>query len=93
MVPKVYDAWISALVEDLEFFQNRTLEGYVPGPQCYNALASGLLRKNKLEVLFDLLIEMREKHIFPDQSTMNATVLFFSRAGLVEVAFELFNEK
>lgn len=77
----------------LEVFQNRTSEGFVPGPQCYNSLAIGPLRKNRLEELFDLLIEMREKHIFPDQSTMNATVHFFCKGGLVEVAFNLFNEK
>ena len=57
----------------------------------YNVLICSLLRENRLEELCDLLMEMKDGQISPDMVTMNAALCFFCKAGMVDVALELYN--
>ncbi|TXG71169.1 hypothetical protein EZV62_006104 [Acer yangbiense] len=57
------------------------------------AKAEKLLRENRLMEVFDLLTEMRDDQIFPDKVTMNNALCFFCKAGLVDVARELYNSR
>ncbi|KAE8711174.1 Detected protein of unknown function [Hibiscus syriacus] len=41
--------------------------------------------------IYDLLIEMEKDGISPDRVTMNAVLCFFCKAGMVDVAIELYN--
>ncbi|XP_030522328.2 pentatricopeptide repeat-containing protein At1g71210, mitochondrial isoform X2 [Rhodamnia argentea] len=95
---RVYGVWLGDLVRAgkldraLEFFQSKKyLEGYIPDMYRYNMLICKLLRQNRLEEVFDMLMEMKEAHILPDKVTLNATLSFFCKAGMVEVALQLFN--
>ncbi|KAF5187406.1 Pentatricopeptide repeat-containing protein [Thalictrum thalictroides] len=71
----------------------KLLEGYVPDVFRYNTLICRLLRENRLNDVFDLLMEMIEENIFPDRVTMNAALCFFCKAGMVDVALELYNSR
>lgn len=93
-----YGVWIRNLAQAgkldgaLEFFHNKKLsEGYVPDVFRYNILICKLLRENRLEEVCDLLMEMKEDQILPDKVTMNAALCFFCKAGMVDVALELYN--
>lgn len=95
-----YGVWIRDLVQAgkldgaLEFLQGKkALEGYVPDVFRYNILISRLLRENRLAELCDLLMEMKEGRISPDKVTMNAALCFFCKAGMVDVALELYNSR
>ncbi|KAK1551410.1 hypothetical protein Q3G72_035132 [Acer saccharum] len=57
------------------------------------AKAEKLLRENWLVEVFDLLTEMRDDQIFPDKVTMNNALCFFCKAGLVDVACDLYNSR
>lgn len=99
-VDHAYGVWIRDLVQAgkidgaLEFLKSKkTLEGYVPDLFRYNVLICRLLRENLLEDVCDLLIEMKEHRISPDEVTMNAALCFFCKAGMVEVALELYNSR
>ncbi|KAM7503248.1 hypothetical protein LguiB_002152 [Lonicera macranthoides] len=96
----VYGMWIRDLVQvgkldgALEFLQRKkSLEGYVPDMFRYNMLICRLLRENRLEDVCDLLMEMKEREITPDEVTMNSALCFFCKAGMVEVALELYNSR
>ncbi|KAL6966644.1 hypothetical protein U1Q18_032424 [Sarracenia purpurea var. burkii] len=102
MVPvdHAYGVWIRDLVQvgkidgALEFFhRKKSLEGYVPDLFRYNILICRLLRDNRLEDVWDLLMEMKMRQISPDEVTMNAVLRFFCKAGMVDVALELFNAR
>ncbi|KAF7815541.1 pentatricopeptide repeat-containing protein [Senna tora] len=89
--------WVRDLVragrldEALEFLQQKIyFEGYIPSPFPYNLLIGKLLGKDRLREVYDLLMEMKDSHIPPDKVTMNTVLCFFCKAGLVEVALELF---
>lgn len=95
-----YGVWIRDLVqaerldEALEFFrQKQSSKGYIPGLSRYNILTGKLLRKNRLHEVYDLLMEMKENHIRPDMVTMNTALCFFCKAGMVDVALELYNSR
>eukprot|EP00268_Persea_americana_P061604 TRINITY_DN7798_c0_g1_i12.p1 TRINITY_DN7798_c0_g1~~TRINITY_DN7798_c0_g1_i12.p1 ORF type:complete len:911 (+),score=135.23 TRINITY_DN7798_c0_g1_i12:6-2738(+) len=95
-----YSLWINNLIHAgkvdraLNFFQSKKkTEGYVPETLCYNKLICGLLRENRLAEVYDLLAEMREAQIAPDKVTMNAALCFFCKAGMVDVAVELYNSR
>ncbi|KAK7276618.1 hypothetical protein RIF29_17761 [Crotalaria pallida] len=97
---KAYGVWIKGLVrggrlnEALRFFwQKKDEEGYVPGSVRYNILIWRLLRENRLRNVYDLLMDMNETNIPPDMVTMNAVVCFFCKAGMVDVALELYNSR
>ncbi|KAJ7960461.1 Pentatricopeptide repeat-containing protein [Quillaja saponaria] len=97
---RAYGLWIKHLIRAggldraLEFLQDKkTLEGYVPDVFRYNILISRLLRENRLEELCDLLLEMKKGHIVPDKVTMNASLCFFCKAGMVDIALELYNSR
>ncbi|XP_054783122.1 pentatricopeptide repeat-containing protein At1g71210, mitochondrial [Prosopis cineraria] len=92
--------WICHLVragrldEALAFFQDKqSSEGYIPGLFQYNILISRLLKKNQLHDVYDLLMEMKDNHITPDMITMNIVLCFFCKAGMVDVALELYNSR
>ncbi|KAK8915899.1 Pentatricopeptide repeat-containing protein [Platanthera zijinensis] len=59
----------------------------------YNYLIQQLLRRNMLGEVCDVLVEMMEEGISPDQNTMDVTLCFFCKAGMVDVAIELYNLK
>ncbi|XP_039158708.1 pentatricopeptide repeat-containing protein At1g71210, mitochondrial [Eucalyptus grandis] len=95
---RVYGVWLGDLVRAgkidraLEFFQSKKhLEGYIPDMYRYNMLICKLLRQNRLEEVFDMLMEMKEAHVLPDKVTLNAALCFFCKAGMVEVALQLFD--
>ncbi|KAI3669346.1 hypothetical protein L6452_40579 [Arctium lappa] len=99
----VYDIWIRELLRArkldgaMEFMQktrNRELVvHYVPDVFRYNTLILRLLRENKLEEVCDLVIEMRENNIPPDGLTMNIVLCFFCKAGMVDVALNLYDSR
>jgi pentatricopeptide repeat protein len=100
MVPMelVYGVWIRDLAqagrlsEALDFLRKKkSLEGYVPEVFRYNVLMCQLLRENRLEEVFNLLMEMKEGEICPDKVTMNCALCFFCKAGMVDVALEVYN--
>ncbi|OMO68092.1 hypothetical protein COLO4_29903 [Corchorus olitorius] len=91
-----YGIWLTNLGQDgkltraLEFLKTKKLlDGYVPNVFRYNFLLLRLLRRNRLNEVLDLLIEMGENGISPDKVTMNAVLTFFCKAGMVDVAIEL----
>ncbi|KAE9614890.1 putative pentatricopeptide [Lupinus albus] len=95
-----YGVWIRGLVcggrldEALQFFwQKKDEEGYVPGSVRYNILIWRLLRENRLRDVYDLLMDMNETSTPPDMVTMNAVMCFFCKAGMVDVALELYNSR
>ncbi|KAF0911569.1 hypothetical protein E2562_011195 [Oryza meyeriana var. granulata] len=96
----VYDAWIHGLIEagrldaTLQFLSDKKeAEGYIPDGHRYDNLIYCLLRNNRLEEVYDLLVEMMEEGIAPGPSTMNTTLCFFCKAGLAEVAAHLYRSR
>ncbi|XP_044466751.1 pentatricopeptide repeat-containing protein At1g71210, mitochondrial-like [Mangifera indica] len=92
--------WVGNLVRAgrldgaLEFLNSmKSLGRLVPDVFQYNMLVSRLLRENRLMEVFDVLMEMKENEIVPDRVTMNYALCFFCKAGMVEVALELFNSR
>ncbi|KAG0448046.1 hypothetical protein HPP92_028041 [Vanilla planifolia] len=59
----------------------------------YNRLIQLLLGQNMLEEVCDVLVEMMEEGISPDQYTMDAALCFFCKAGMVDVVLELYDLK
>ena len=97
---QAYGVWIRDLVRAgrldgaLEFLHSKKgSERYVPMLSGYNILICRLLRENRLEEVFDLLMEMKEDQILPDKVTMNAVLCFFCKAGMVDVALELYKSR
>ncbi|CAK9170756.1 unnamed protein product [Ilex paraguariensis] len=95
-----YGVWIRRLVQAgkldgaLEFLKCKKLvDGYVPDVFKYNMLICRLLRENRLEEVCDLLIEMKDLQIVPDNVTMNAALCFFCKAGMEDVALELYDSR
>nr|GMC76167.1 pentatricopeptide repeat-containing protein At1g71210 [Ipomoea batatas] len=95
-----YGAWINNLVKAgrldgaLEFLKNRNVvDGHVPRVFRYNGLVCKLLRENRLEEVYDWLMEMKDQGISPDEVTMNVTVCFFCKVGMVDVALELYDAR
>ncbi|CAJ1971204.1 unnamed protein product [Sphenostylis stenocarpa] len=93
-----YGVWVRSLVqggrvdEALEFFsQKKDFEGYCPTTIRYNVLLYRLLRENRLGQVYDLLVDMNESCIPPNEVTMNAVLCFFCKAGMTNVAWELYN--
>lgn len=96
----VYNVWVRSLVGAgridgaLEFLKKqKSLDGYVPDLFRYNSLIFRLLRQNRLDDVFELLMEMKESQISPDDLTMNAALCFFCKAGMVDAALELYNAR
>ncbi|XP_028800011.1 pentatricopeptide repeat-containing protein At1g71210, mitochondrial [Neltuma alba] len=92
--------WIRYLVragrsdEALAYFRDKqSSEGYIPGLFQYNILIGRLLKKKQLHEVYDLLMEMKDNHITPDMVTMNIVICFFCKAGMVDVALELYNSR
>ncbi|XVE90761.1 hypothetical protein DITRI_Ditri20bG0103200 [Diplodiscus trichospermus] len=73
--------------------RNKLLDGNVPPLFRYNILVLKLLRENRLKDVCDLLIEMEKVGISPDKITLNAILCFFCKAGMVDVAIELYNSR
>ncbi|KVH99360.1 pentatricopeptide repeat-containing protein At1g71210, mitochondrial-like [Cynara cardunculus var. scolymus] len=99
----VYDIWIRELLRArkldgaMEFMQKtrnqELVVHYVPDIFRYNTLIMRLLRENRLEEVCDLVIEMRENNIPPDELTMNIVLCFFCKAGMVDVALKLYDSR
>ncbi|KAK1432373.1 hypothetical protein QVD17_09269 [Tagetes erecta] len=99
----VYDIWIRELVRArkldgaMEFLQKTKspefVVRYVPDVFRYNTLILRLLRENRLEEACDLIIEMRENNVPPDDITMNIVLCFFCKAGMVDVALRLYDSR
>ncbi|KAF2291771.1 hypothetical protein GH714_035539 [Hevea brasiliensis] len=99
-VEPAYRVWLRNLVQAgkldtaLKFLQQKkSLDCYVPGVCEYNALLWRVLKNNRLAEACDLLMEMMESGISADKVTFNAALCFFCKAGMVDVALELFNCK
>lgn len=99
----VYDIWIRELLRArkldgaMEFMQKtrnqELVVHYVPDVFRYNTLILRLLRDNRLEEVCDLVIEMRENNVPPDELTMNIVLCFFCKAGMVDVALKLYDSR
>ncbi|XP_071710525.1 pentatricopeptide repeat-containing protein At1g71210, mitochondrial [Rutidosis leptorrhynchoides] len=97
----VYDVWFRELVRArkldgaMEFLHKtrdpESVVHYVPDVFRYNTLILRLLRDNKLEDVCDLIIEMKESNVPPDELTMNIVLCFFCKAGMVDVALRLYD--
>ncbi|KAK1262151.1 Pentatricopeptide repeat-containing protein [Acorus gramineus] len=99
-VSRAYEELLSNLIETqrtstaIGFLkEKKETENFVPGIIEYNKLLFRLLNENRLEEVFDMLIEMHEQKISPDDITMNAALRFFCKAGMVDVARELYNAR
>ncbi|XP_010934877.1 pentatricopeptide repeat-containing protein At1g71210, mitochondrial [Elaeis guineensis] len=97
---EAYGAWVADLLATgrldaaLEFLgRKRTSEDYIPETIHYSQLVTRLLRGNRLGAVYDVLVEMMEEGIPPDRATMNAALCFFCKAGLVDVAVQLYNSR
>ncbi|PON55496.1 Tetratricopeptide-like helical domain containing protein [Parasponia andersonii] len=96
----VYDVWLQGLVgvgrldAALEFLKKqKSLDMYVPGLFRYNSLLFRLLMEDRLEDAFELLMEMKESQISPDEVTMNAALCLFCKAGMVDAALRLYTAR
>ncbi|XP_055824556.1 pentatricopeptide repeat-containing protein At1g71210, mitochondrial isoform X2 [Solanum dulcamara] len=97
---QAYSVWIKDLAqagelsEAVEFLKGKKLpDEYVPDVFRYNRLMSRLLRENRLEEVYDLLIDMKDQDIIPDDVTMNVTLCFFCKVGMTDVALELYDSR
>ncbi|KAL6575357.1 hypothetical protein OROMI_012642 [Orobanche minor] len=95
-----YGVWIRDLVKTgkldraLEFLKDKqAVEEYVPDVFRYNMLIYRLLRENRLEEVYDLLVEMKEREILPDDVTMNGVLCFLCKGGMVDIAMNLYNSR
>ncbi|KAK4486771.1 hypothetical protein RD792_006648 [Penstemon davidsonii] len=95
-----YAVWIRELVNAgkldgaLEFLKDkRAVEGYIPDVFRFNTLICRLLRENRFEEMFDLLVEMKEKEILPDDVTMNAILCLLCKVGRMDIAMELYDSR
>ncbi|KAG6428552.1 hypothetical protein SASPL_112804 [Salvia splendens] len=96
----VYGAWISELVkvgkmdDALQFFKDkRAVDDYVPDVFHFNMLIYRLLKEDRLEDVYDLLVEMTKRGVVPNDVTMNAVLCFLCKVGMVDVAMRLYNSK
>lgn len=97
---EAYGAWVADLLAAgrldaaLEFLRSkRASEDYIPENVHYSRLVSRLLSDNRLGEVYDVLVEMMDEGISPDRATMNATLCFFCKAGMVDVAVQLYNSR
>ncbi|KAI3447227.1 hypothetical protein Pfo_003892 [Paulownia fortunei] len=95
-----YGVWIRNLVKAgkldgaLDFLKDKqAIEGYVPDVFRYNMLICRLLRENRIEEVYDLLVDMKEKEILPDDVTMNAILCFLCKAGSMDIAMDLYDSR
>lgn len=78
----------------IDFFQRKKLDdGYLPELVSYNRLIYLLLVKDRLEDVYDILVEMRKVGIMANQSTMSASLCFFCKAGMIEIALQLYHSR
>ncbi|XP_009788310.1 pentatricopeptide repeat-containing protein At1g71210, mitochondrial-like [Nicotiana tabacum] len=97
---QAYSVWIKDLAqagelsEAVEFLKGKKLfDGYVPDVFRYNSLVCRLLRENRLEQVYDLLMDMKDQDIVPDDVTMNVTLCFFCKVGMADIALELYDSR
>ncbi|KAJ0963714.1 hypothetical protein J5N97_028836 [Dioscorea zingiberensis] len=98
--PYSYGVWIADLVTAgqlnaaMEFLEaKKSSEDYIPESEHYNMLISRLLQESRLDKVYDVLVEMREEGVVPDRATMNTTLCFFCKAGMVDVAVQLYKSR
>ncbi|KAL1814105.1 hypothetical protein ACET3Z_024170 [Daucus carota] len=93
-----YNMWIRELVRagELEGALEilKKMKG-MDGPDVfrYNMLINKLLKKNQLVEVYDLLMEMMEKQLCPNEETMNSVLCLFCKAGMVDDAVHLYDSK
>uniref|UniRef100_A0A1D1XF30 Pentatricopeptide repeat-containing protein At1g71210 n=1 Tax=Anthurium amnicola TaxID=1678845 RepID=A0A1D1XF30_9ARAE len=97
---RAYGVWIRGLVDAgrtgkaLDFLHDKKeSEDYVPDLFFYNKLLCQLLKENRLEEVYQILVEMRDERIAPDMVTMNSALCFFCKAGMVDVALMLYKSR
>ncbi|KAG6502301.1 hypothetical protein ZIOFF_042193 [Zingiber officinale] len=97
---EVYGVWIGNLVDAgkldavLEFLVSKKFsEDYFPESFHYSELVFRLLEQNRLEDVYNVLVEMIEEGIAPHRLTMNSALCFFCKAGMVDVALFLYNSR
>lgn len=100
MMEHAYSAWIGGLVKAgktdyaLKFLKDKqVVDEYVPDVFRFNMLICRLLRENRLEDVYDLLVEMNKRGVVPDNATMNAVLCFLCKAGMMDTAIGLFNSR
>ncbi|KAL0426770.1 UNVERIFIED_CONTAM: Pentatricopeptide repeat-containing protein, mitochondrial [Sesamum latifolium] len=78
----------------LEFLKDKqAIEGYVPDVFRYNMLICRLLRESRIEEIYDLLVDMKEREVLPNDVTMNAILCFLCKAGRMDIAMDLYNSR
>ncbi|URE20039.1 PPR repeat [Musa troglodytarum] len=97
---EAYGVWVGNLVgagkldAALEFLlSKKASEDYIPESFHYGKLIFRLLKENRLEDVYNVLVEMMEEGISPDHITMNAALCFFCKSGMVDVALFLYNSR
>ncbi|KAJ3685693.1 hypothetical protein LUZ61_014857 [Rhynchospora tenuis] len=97
---EVYSVWLNCLIkmgklrEAVGFLADKKVaEHYIPASPVYDTLIMRLLRENYLSEAYDLLTEMMEEGISPTCVTMSAALCFFCKAGLVDVALQLYRSR
>ncbi|MQL88210.1 hypothetical protein Taro_020766 [Colocasia esculenta] len=97
---RAYAVWMRDLLDAggtnkvLTFlYSKKESEDYRPDVFFYNKLICQLLKENRLEEVYEILVEMREKGIAPDKVTMNFALCFFCKAGMVDVALMLYKSR
>lgn len=95
---QAYGVWIGNLIKAgnldgaFEFIRSKKEDdGYVPDIYRYNMLVYSLLNQNRLEDMLDLMMEMIQQGILPNEITMSAILCFFCKVGMVDPALELYN--
>lgn len=52
-----------------------------------------LLRKNRIEEVYDLLVDMKEREILPDDVTFNVVLCFLCKAGMMDIVMDLYDSR
>lgn len=97
---EAYEVWTMNLVASrkldaaVKFLRSKKeMEGYRPEYVHYNKLVFELLQKNQLVEAYDVLVEMMEDGIVPSRGTTNVALCFFCKAGMVDVAIQLYHSR
>ncbi|KAL8456554.1 hypothetical protein ACS0TY_034683 [Phlomoides rotata] len=100
LMQNAYGVWIEELVKAgkldiaLGFLKDKQgVDGYIPNIFRYNTLIHKLLRENRVEEAYDMLVDMKERELLPNNGTMNAVLCFLCKAGLPDIAVDLYNSR
>ncbi|GER36081.1 pentatricopeptide repeat-containing protein, partial [Striga asiatica] len=95
-----YGVWIKDLVKAgkldsaLEVLKDKqATKSFIPDVFSYNMLICRLLRENRILEVYDMLVDMRDQEILPNNVTMNAILCFLCKVGRTDIAMDLYNSR